>query len=446
MIKRSRMPALKNTLPITVRRAFRAYDQLWRPALPVLRRHVKLREGFDQRLLETPFRRPADIWIQAASAGESHLAGLLMERLAAKADLRILATTNTRQGMDILAATIKRLKPHLPRGSLKSHYFPFDRPAVMRRAVASLRPRLMVLLETELWPGLLYTLRQAGIPVVMVNARLQAPSLKAYRLWPALWRYLAPHRILAVSRPDADRLAHLFGDGAVERMPNMKFDRIPLPTASPPAARPRFWKRHLPPDAPFVVLGSVHRTEERAIVKMIAYLQQRHPDVIVGLFPRHMHRLEAVEKRLRAAGMPTCWRSRIDGPIKAGSVIIGDIFGELAQSYEDAAAAFVGGSLKPLGGHNFLEPLLCGIAPVIGPHWRAFEWVGMELFRDRLIHVAYDWRQAARRLVQTLQAPSAPDAVQQRAVRFCERHRGGTDQACQAIHDILNGHHRQRPA
>ncbi len=438
------MPVLKKTLPITIRGAFRVYDQLWRPALPVLRHHVKLREGFDQRILKRPFRRPADIWIQAASAGESHLAGMLMERLTAKTDLRILSTTNTRQGMDILAATANRISPQLPRDSLRIHYFPFDRPAVMRRAVTSLRPRLMVLIETEIWPGLLHTLRQAGIPVVMVNARLQAHSLKAYRLWPALWRHLAPHRILAVSPPDADRLAHLFGDENVECMPNMKFDRIPLPKAGQPSTVIHFWRRHLPPGAPFVVLGSIHRTEERVIVKMIAYLRHRQPDVIVGLFPRHMHRIKALEERLRAAGLPTCRRSRIDGPITAGSIVIGDIFGELARSYEYAAAAFVGGSLKPVGGHNFLEPLLCGVPPVIGPHWHAFEWVGTELFRDQLVHVAADWRQAARRLVQILRSPFPPTAVQRRAVRFCARHRGGTDQACRAICDILNSRHRER--
>ncbi len=440
------MPALNNTLPISIHRALRAYDQLWRPALPLLRHHLKLREGFDQRLMTAPFRHPADMWIQAASAGESHLAGLLMERLTAETDLRILSTTNTRQGMDILTATTKRLTPQLPLGSLRARYFPFDRPTVMRRAVASLRPRLMVLLETELWPGLLYTLRQTGIPVIMVNARLQTPSLKAYRLWPGLWRHLAPNRILAVSRPDADRLAHLFGDGAVECMPNMKFDRIPLPKATQLSAAPCFWEQHLPPGAPFVVLGSIHGTEERAIVKMIAYLRHRQPEIIVGLFPRHMHRIGAFEKRLRAAGLPTCRRSRINGPITAGSIVIGDIFGELARSYANAAAAFVGGSLKPLGGHNFLEPLFCGVPPVIGPHWRAFEWVGTELFRDRLVHMAADWRQAARQLVQSLKTPSSPIAVQRRAIRFFERHRGGTDQACGAIRDILNGHHRQRPA
>ncbi len=446
IINRPRMLALNDTFPKTIRWAFKAYDQFWKPALPALHRHVKLRDGFAQRQLTAPIGRPADIWIQAASAGESHLAAMLMERLSAQADLRILTTTNTRQGMDILTAATARLTPHLPRGSLRTHYFPFDRPAVMQRAVASLQPRLMVLLETELWPGLLYTLRHAGIPVLMVNARLQARSLRGYRLWPALWRHLAPNRILAVSRADADRLVHLFGPGSVERMPNMKFDRITLPAVPPTAARPRFWKRHLPPDAPFVVLGSIHRAEEKGVIRIIDHLRRRQPDVIVGLFPRHMHRIEALGQRLQAAGLPWCRRSLIGGPIANGSVIIADVFGELAASYEAATTAFVGGSLKPLGGHNFLEPLLSGITPVIGPHWRAFEWVGTELFRKQMVHVAADWRQAARQLLEALKPPLSKIAIQRRAVRFCERHRGGTEQACRAIHDFLDDHGRDHPA
>ncbi len=431
------MRKLIDTFPKTIQWAFGAYDRLWGPALPALHRHVKLREGFAQRLLTTPFRRPADIWIQAASAGESYLAGMLVERLTAETDLRILVTTNTRQGMDILAAVALRLTNSPSGGHLQTHYFPFDRPAVMHRAVSSLRPRLMVLLETELWPGLLFTLRLAGIPVVMVNARLQARSLRAYRLWPALWRHLRPNRVLAVSPADADRLRRLFGPGCIARMPNMKFDRIHLPVAARCAAAPRCWTRHLPARAPFVVLGSVHRAEETLIVRMIARLRRHRPDVIVGVFPRHMHRIDALCRRLKASGMEARRRSLIDGPISRGSVVVGDVFGELVRTYQAATAAFVGGSLKPLGGHNFLEPLMGGVAPVIGPHWRAFHWVGTDLFQERMVHVAADWRQAARLLVQLIEKPIPRQVVQRRATDFIQRHRGGTEQACRAIQDLL---------
>ena len=422
--------------PTAVRGVFYAYDQLWKPVQRGLRHHVKLREGYGQRILQEPFQQPVDVWIQAASAGESHLAAMLMAQLGGENGLRILATTNTRQGLDILTAAATRLKTG--GGRLQTRFCPFDRPALMQQAVQSLKPRLMVLMETELWPGLLFTLRQAGIPVIMVNARLQARSYRAYRLWPALWRMLAPQRILAVSPADAGRLKRLFDSAAVETMPNMKFDRItrsgaPLAAASPPA-----WTRHLPPASPFVILGSVRREEESAVAKIMGYLRHRCPEAVIGLFPRHMHRIQPWCRRLQALGLRYRHRSRIDSPIIGGTVVIGDVFGELAATYAAATTVFMGGSLAPLGGHNFLEPLLSGVSPIVGPYWQAFEWVGPELFRDKLVHATADWQTAAQRLAKEITQSADKKAIQRRATAFFDRHRGGTAQACRAIHEALH--------
>jgi 3-deoxy-D-manno-octulosonic-acid transferase len=427
---------MNHVFPTAIRWAFRAYDQAWIPAQRGLRHHVKLREGFAQRIVQEPFRHSVDVWIQAASAGESHLAAMLMAHLRREGNLQILATTNTRQGMDILARAAARLKSDAGSG-LQTRFCPFDRPSIMQQAVQSLKPRLMVLLETELWPGLLFTLRQTGIPVIMVNARLQARSLRAYRLWPALWRMLAPQRILAISRTDAGRLARLFGRVPVETMPNMKFDRIARSIAATPAPLPD-WTRHLPSTSPFVVLGSIRREEESAVVKIIDHLQRRYPQTIVGLFPRHMHRVATWCRHLQASGRPYRRRSRIDGPIPGGTIVIGDIFGELTRTYAAATAVFVGGSLAPLGGHNFLEPLLSGIAPVVGPHRQTFEWVGPELFRNHLVQAATDWRDAARRMAAQYAQAADKSTIQRQAMAFFDRHRGGTAQACRAIRDLLN--------
>ncbi len=428
---------MNHLFPTTIRWAFRAYDRAWIPVQRGLRHHVKLREGFAQRIIAEPFRHPVDVWIQAASAGESHLAAMLMEHLCRANRLQILATTNTRQGMDILASAAERLKSAAG-GGLQTRFCPFDRPSIMQQAVQSLKPRLMVLLETELWPGLLFALRQAGIPVVMLNARLQARSLRAYRLWPELWRRLAPQRILAISPNDAGRLARLFGLGSVEIMPNMKFDRIARTGAASPTTAPPAWTRQLPSTSPFVVLGSIRREEESAVARIIDHLLRRCPQTIIGLFPRHMHRIETWCRRLKKAGRPYRRRSQIAGPVPGGTVVIGDVFGELTTTYAAATTVFVGGSLAPLGGHNFLEPLLSGIAPVVGPHRQAFEWVGPELFRDRLVHAASDWRDAARRMAAQFTRGADKSTIQHQALAFFDRHRGGTAQACRVIHEVLN--------
>ena len=126
------MHTTNHIFPTAIRWAFRAYDQAWIPAQKGLRHHVKLREGFSQRILQEPIRHPVDVWIQAASAGESHLAAMLMERLCGENNLQILATTNTRQGMDILSSAVGRLKSGTG-GGLQTRYCPFDRPTIMQR-------------------------------------------------------------------------------------------------------------------------------------------------------------------------------------------------------------------------------------------------------------------------------------------------------------------------
>jgi 3-deoxy-D-manno-octulosonic-acid transferase len=133
---------------------------------------------------------------------------------------------------------------------------------------------------------------------------------------------------------------------------------------------------------------------------------------------------------LRSAAKPT---------IAGGTVVLWDTFGELSLAYQSAAAAFVGGSLAPLGGQNFLEPLVCGIRPVIGPSWENFTWVGPEIIRPGLVRIAADWQAAADLLVQDLQSPLARETVQKTALAYIRERQGGTALVCRAINEMLPG-------
>jgi 3-deoxy-D-manno-octulosonic-acid transferase len=426
-------------LPTSIRLAHAVYEGLWRIAAPFLRRHRRLREGLPQRLGRTLPRGPFDLWIQAASAGEAYLACLLIDRLGSDKTYRILVTTNTRQGKDIVETAIdERFAPAAPRRPVAA-YFPFDRPSLMQRALAVVQPRLVVLLETEIWPGLLCALKAGGIPVLIVNGRLQAKSLRHYRLWPGFWRALAPERILAVSAEDAARYARLFGTRRVAVMPNMKFDRIrtdaekdgPNPVAD-----------LVPHPSPLVVLGSVRREEEAAVALLLHHIRSDRRDLVIALFPRHMHRIAAWRRRLEAAGIPYRLRSRTTSTVDPGTVLLWDVFGELARAYAVAQAAFVGGSLAPLGGQNFLEPLTCGVVPTIGPSWETFRWVGKDLFRRELVRVARDGRQAADMLLATLAAAPSRETVQAGLADHVAARRGGTTAAVAVIERFLQDSRR----
>ncbi len=409
------------------------YDLGWRLAIPFLRRSRRLAEGYGERCLQRCARGPVDIWIQAASAGEAYLALALLEGLRRLPPLRILVTTQTSQGMEILGRGVA--DGRYP--ATQNAYFPFDRPSLMQRAVSRLRPRLAVLLETELWPGHLSALKAAGSPVLIVNGRLTPRSLGRYLAWPAFWQGLAPERILAVSTADARRFAALFPASRVGVMPNIKFDRLASPP--PAAALPPEALRAVPPGAPFVVLGSVRRQEEASVARMIALVRRRRPDAVIGLFPRHMHRIEAWGKRLEGLAGPWRLRSRLDAPALPGNVILWDTFGALSAAYDRCQACFVGGSLAPLGGQNFLEPASRGVLPVIGPHWDNFAWVGREVLERGLVREVPDWRRAAEALVAILEAPPRRQDLREAARVYLRARRGGTAQACREIEAMLTG-------
>lgn len=428
--------------PATIRLALQCYEWLWRGATPLLGRNRRLRDGLPQRRGRMLPRGPFDIWIQAASAGESYLAGLLLEHLGADCPYHILVTTYTRQGREILDAVIDARAAAGALSRVSSAYLPFDRPALMQSVLASLQPRLMVLLETEIWPGLMSALKARGIPMLIVNARMQAGSLRHYQLWPRFWRTLAPDRILAVSAEDAHRYACLYGARRVSIMPNMKFDRIRTAAAD---SGPNPVRALIPPAIPLVVLGSVRREEEDAAVRIIGHLRDRRPDILIGLFPRHMHRLTAWRARLEAAGIPYGMRSQAASAPGAGTVLLWDVFGELAGAYAAAEAAFVGGSLAPLGGQNFLEPLSCGVRPTIGPSWDTFRWVGPDLFRQGLVRVAGDWRGVTDSLLATLAAPPPRNAVKEALADYVAERRGGTAVALAAIEGLLQVNRSSHP-
>jgi len=419
----------------SVKAALTLYEWLWRAATPVLSSNRRLREGWPQRIGERFPKGPFDIWIQAASAGEAYLAAMLLGHLEATGAYRILVTTNTRQGKDIIEAAMAR-QPIQTAGTRRlSAYFPFDRPSLMAAAVHAIQPRCVVLLETEIWPGLLHTLKCNGIACVIVNARMRSQSLRHYLLWPRLWQSLAPERILAVSSVDAKRYARLYSPERVTAMPNMKFDRIRTDLSAAPSNP----VRHLVPDGrPMVVLGSVRREEEDAVGRLVAYLRNRRPDLIIGIFPRHMHRVGPWKGRLASAGIPCRLRSRITDAASPGSVILWDVFGELAQAYAAACGVFVGGTLAPLGGQNFLEPLTCGLVPVIGPSYETFAWVGGDLFAKGLVRVAEDWRRAADILLELLASPPSKNAVKKALGDYLQEHQGGTAIAVAAIKTLLD--------
>jgi 3-deoxy-D-manno-octulosonic-acid transferase len=259
--------------------AFGLYNMGWGLAIPALRLNHRLAVGFEQRTLKHKVPSAADLWIQAASAGESYLAWGLLKDLRPARPVRAMVTSNTSQGMEILERAIDDITPNDRGVSACAAYFPFDKPTIMETAVRSISPKIMVLLESEIWPGLLTALKKYGCKTLIINGRITAKSLRRYLIWPSLWCDLRPDKILAVSEQDAKRFAVLFGREYVDVMPNMKFDRIGLTQGMPYTKNPL--EGILGRDTPLLVLGSVRREEEPVVEKIVVDIHRRLPETIV---------------------------------------------------------------------------------------------------------------------------------------------------------------------
>ena len=412
-----------------------AYNVAWAMALPFLACSSRLRQGWIQRLCVQGFREEVDVWIQASSAGEAYLAAQIVRSLSKRINARLLVTCSTAQGIEIFTKATEAMEPGSKARNIKTNYFPFDMPIIIKRALRIWRPRLMVLLETELWPGLLAACKSSHVPVLLINGRLSEKSLRRHARLGRVWQSIGPDRILAISEADASRFKSLFPHASIGLMQNMKFDRISFDSLDPGETSPL--TSLVPPESPFVVMGSVRKQEEADVLAVIEALLRQVPAAVVGLFPRHMHRVRRWTWLLQRAGLPFILRSEMDGPTQPGSIILWDVFGELSKAYRVAVAAFVGGTLRPCGGQNFLEPLATGLVPCIGPYWKNFLWVGEEILEQGLVIQVKDRHDLVGALIRGLGTKRPKAEVIRSARQYVEKRRGGTERACREIESYL---------
>ncbi len=441
---------------------FRIYTGLWRVARPLLRRNKRLVEGWAERCVSTGWlegEAPVDLWVQAASGGEAHLAVALLKALPERPALRVLAVTWTRQGREVLETALSALKADRPWLTVLVRYAPLDEPAVVRRAVELARPRVLALLETELWPGLLGACAEAGVPVHVINGRMTRTSYECYRIIASVLRRLPLQGIHAVSVEDAERFARLLDrtaapdalptvrPAAVDVMPNIKFDRAVDTLSAPPSL-------HLTPlfrdVSPLILLASVRKEEENRVAPWVGRLLRARPNGAVVVAPRHMHRVDAWMSRLHDLGLrPRAATELEEGETcPPGAVLVWDRFGELPRLYAVADAAFVGGSFG-LGGQNFLEALAAGIVPCVGPSLENFRWaLGVDpsstlpsspsLEAAGLLHVCPTPRAACECLLKPGPDPEERADIRERFLTWLTPRAGGAAYAARLLDAALN--------
>jgi 3-deoxy-D-manno-octulosonic-acid transferase len=383
-------------------------------------RHGKYRRGLLQRLGFVPphFRDAGrkSIWVHAVSVGEVLAVSELVQRLRASfPDCKVLISTTTDTGQRLAAARF---------GSENVLYFPLDFAFAMRRWIRALRPKLVVVAETEFWPNLLRIAKQSGAQVAVVNARISDRSLPGYRRWrKPLGRVLdGIDLFLAQSTEDAKRLIEIGAPARrVSVSGNLKYD---IPLATPPLIvkelRAAFERSSA---GPILVCGSTLEGEESLLLRAFAAVVAKFPRAVMLLAPRHPQRFDEVAELLSKAGIPFSRRSNWDGEPLSGSVVLIDTIGELAGLYGLADLAFVGGSLVPRGGHNIIEPAQYGAAIIVGPHTENFRDI-VGLFQSRGAVKVSDAENLSQDILALLANSEERDALGKQAGETLQSQRG----------------------
>ena len=311
------------------------------------------------------------IWIHAVSVGETLTARALAADLRARYPrLRLFLSTTTIAGQQVARQNLSNVDAVF--------YFPFDWAFIVRRTLGLVRPRLFIMMETEIWPNLLRACRKRGVKTVLINGRISSRSYPRYRLVRPFFRRVLSDvdRFCMQSEASARRLVDLGADQSrVTVTGSLKFDSLELPAATPhgkPRERVlRFFRVAV--NRTVIVAGSTMRGEEAAVLRAFARVKAAMPSALAVIAPRHPERFAEVERLARDAGFVTTRRSElpIDTEPRADVVVL-DSIGELAQLYQLATAVFVGGSLADHGGHNILEPAVFGKPIVFGPHMQNF--------------------------------------------------------------------------
>jgi len=353
--------------------------------------------------------------------GEILAASRLIDRLLAVGE-RVMASTWTASGREVMWRT----RPEVP-----CRLAPLDHPWCVETALRRARPRALVLIEAELWPGWIAAAERQGVPVLLVSGRVSERSFFRYRRLGAIVRTALRrlHSIGSRTEADRERFVALGADPArIATTGDLK-----LEAGAPPAALPGDFAALLG-DVPLLVAGSTHPGEEEAALAALVEIERAGQAVALVLAPRHIGRAREVETLARAAGRRVRLRSRVgEGPVRNGEVLLVDTLGELTSLYGRAQVAFVGGSLVPVGGHNLLEPIQSRCPVLFGPHTGSVEHVAALLEAcgaGRRLSGAGDLGGA---VLELLRDPVAARARGEAGHRAVTAHRGSAARAAELI-------------
>ncbi len=373
------------------------------------------------------------IWVHAVSVGEAIAARpLIQELLRVAGDHPLVVSTVTHTGFDVASTWLG------PRGL--TIYAPLDFTPCVRRAVAMIRPKVLIVMESELWPILFRHLAAQDVPILIVNGRVSARAFRRY-LWvkPILRGMLRSVRLyLMQSKTDAERVIAMGAPpDRVRVMGSLKWDASHVGQPDPSGVSALRQTLRLEASQPVIVAGSTHRGEEEALLDAFARLCGHLDTARLILAPRHIERIDEVDALVRRQGLSVARASTMAAEPSAWDVLLVDVMGQLPNYYALASVVFVGGSLIPHGGQNPIEPAGLGKPILFGPHMHNFSDIVQQLLAGRGARQLTGPDELMAALLEMLTNRAGTEAMGRRALQVTREARGVAQRTLAALAPFL---------
>ncbi len=368
---------------------------------------------------KSPLKGKSLIWIHAVSVGEVNASMPLIRSLIEKyPDIEILVTTTTPTGSKLL---IERLG-----NKIKHQYMPVDIPIFINFFLDKWKPKILILLETEIWPNIIFNCNNRGILTTLVNARLSEKSKENYLKYVSVIRPAIESLDLLLAQFESDKSSFLeiVEKKEINTCGNLKFDQdIPLELIEISKTVREDWSID-GVQRPVLIAASTHEIEEEIVLEAYKEIIKQLPNTLLILVPRHLERFEKVKNIVKNSGLQFASRSRKTSVTSNTQVLLGDTIGELNFLYSLADVAFIGGSLIDHGGQNLLEPAAQSLALLSGPSLRNFSDISEQLKQNEGLKIVNDSRELSDRFIEYIADEKAREMAGNKAFEVFKENRG----------------------
>ncbi|MDH0564171.1 3-deoxy-D-manno-octulosonic acid transferase [Acinetobacter courvalinii] len=395
---------------------------------------------FQQECLERfgpfqPVKNTGAIWFHVVSVGETNAAQPLIEHYL-KLGHPVLVTNTTKTGQ-ARAKSLFQKAPYLD--LFQAVYLPVDQKPLLKQFFQRYQPKILALVETEIWPNLIAEAKQQQIPCILLNARLSEKSAQGYAKVRRLTRPMLQQLTWMLAQDEATQQRYVslgFDQASSQVVGNIKFD-ITAPEHF--VAQARQLKQDWPLSGrQIITLASTHAPEEQSLLQQLQPHLNSNPDLLCIVVPRHPERFDEVFQVCQRLNLKTQRRS-LQQPIQADTqVFLADSMGEMWLWYALSQACFVGGSLnEPGGGHNILEPMVLDVPTVIGPRYFNFQTIVDEFVAEQAILIGEDAAQVVQQLLSCLENSAQVSQRLERAQQVLQRNQGSLQKHIQLLDHYL---------